>query len=171
MHFLRQRLQPPHAANPLDVDETSAQILGEAVAIAARQRGNPVQSVRADTRRAHHELVHAARLFLARNFCDKVTLHDIARAIFSSPFHLAHVFRRETGGTLHSHLSRLRLCHALDQIADGTPDLTVLALDLGFSSHSHFTQAFRRQFGKPPSEVRRHLSSKLLRELSKNLKA
>src|SRR5438552_861806 len=45
------------------------------------------------------------------NFCDKVTLHDIARAIFSSPFHLAHVFRRETGGTLHSHLSRLRLCY------------------------------------------------------------
>ena len=34
-------------------------------------------------------------------------------------------------------------------------DLTALALDLGFSSHSHFTAAFRRAFGRPPAEFRR----------------
>jgi len=29
--------------------------------------------------------------------------------------------------------------------------LTGLALDLGFSSHSHFTSQFRKQYGKSPS--------------------
>jgi AraC-like DNA-binding protein len=33
-------------------------------------------------------------------------------------------------------------------------DLSALAYALGYSSHSHFTQAFKRAFGRPPSEVR-----------------
>jgi AraC-like DNA-binding protein len=31
--------------------------------------------------------------------------------------------------------------------------LTDLALDLGFSSHSHFTSAFRAYFGRTPSAL------------------
>ena len=34
-------------------------------------------------------------------------------------------------------------------------DLTELAMDLGFSSHSHFSARFRRAFGLTPSEFRR----------------
>ena len=33
-------------------------------------------------------------------------------------------------------------------------DLTMLGLDLGFSSHSHFTTAFRQAYGRSPSEFR-----------------
>jgi AraC-like DNA-binding protein len=33
-------------------------------------------------------------------------------------------------------------------------DLTALAFDLGFSSHSHFSAAFRRAFGCTPSAFR-----------------
>jgi AraC-like DNA-binding protein len=32
--------------------------------------------------------------------------------------------------------------------------LTELALDLGYSSHSHFTDAFRREFGVSPAAFR-----------------
>jgi AraC-like DNA-binding protein len=48
---------------------------------------------------------------------------------------------------------------------EGADDLTALALELGFSSHSHFTDAFRAEFGRAPSRIRRST----LRELSKNL--
>ena len=34
-----------------------------------------------------------------------------------------------------------------------------LALDLGFSDHSHFTNAFREEFGAPPSAFRRVLTA------------
>jgi AraC-like DNA-binding protein len=33
-------------------------------------------------------------------------------------------------------------------------DLAQLALDLGFSSHSHFTTAFRHRFGETPAHFR-----------------
>jgi AraC-like DNA-binding protein len=48
-------------------------------------------------------------------------------------------------------------------------NLTALAFELGFSSHSHFADAFRREFGRTPSEVRRNAGRRTLREMSKNL--
>jgi len=48
---------------------------------------------------------------------------------------------------------RLRLARALDLIAQ-YDDLSALGLDLGFSSHSHFSAAFRAVYGRTPSEFR-----------------
>jgi AraC-like DNA-binding protein len=54
---------------------------------------------------------------------------------------------------------RLRLARALDLIAD-REDFAALALDLGFSSHSHFSAAFRQAYGCTPSEFREALSGR-----------
>jgi AraC-like DNA-binding protein len=54
----------------------------------------------------------------------------------------------------------------LEHLADGKPDLTMLALDLGFSSHAHFSHAFRREFGSAPSRLRS--SPKKLRRFVSN---
>jgi AraC-like DNA-binding protein len=51
-------------------------------------------------------------------------------------------------------VTQLRLARALVELPYST-DITSLALDLGFSSHSHFTLAFRSAFGCTPSEFRR----------------
>jgi AraC-like DNA-binding protein len=40
---------------------------------------------------------------------------------------------------------------ALERVGDHRNNLTQLALDLGYSSHSHFTTAFRAYFALPPS--------------------
>lgn len=90
---------------------------------------------------------------LAVRFREGITLQAIAAEIHYSPFHLSRVFHQQTGKTIHQYLNQLRLRTAFDEILCGQTDLTQLALDLGFSSHSHFTQAFRRTFGKPPSQV------------------
>ena len=55
---------------------------------------------------------------------------------------------------IHRYLTQLRLRSSLERLADGANDLTALALELGFSSHSHFTDAFRREFGHAPSRDR-----------------
>ena len=45
---------------------------------------------------------------------------------------------------------RLRLARALD-LTPEYDDLSALALDLGFSSHSHFAAAFKQAYGRSPS--------------------
>ena len=95
-------------------------------------------------------------------------MHDLARRLHSSAFHLARVFRAETGFTVHGFRQSLRLRSALERLSDHRNDLTALALELGFSSHSHFTERFRNEFGVAPSQVRderlvRHLLQAALR--------
>lgn len=171
LHRLRQNLLNGKMPGALPVEEHATTLLIEAVSEQARLRGRKTEAVRADTRQAHRDLVYAARIVLAKRFREKLTLSEIARAVFSSPFHLARIFRRETGTSLHGHQNRLRLRAALHEIADGARDLTVLALDLGFSSHAHFSHAFQRGFSAAPSEIRTQLSSARLRKLSRIPKA
>lgn len=81
-------------------------------------------------------------------------LADIARGVGSSVFHLSSISSRDVGVPLHRYLTRLRLSAALDRMADDERDLSLVGLEVGFSSHSHFTTAFRREFGRPPQAVR-----------------
>lgn len=99
-------------------------------------------------------LIRCAKGFLDANFRGRLQLADVASAVGSSPAYLTDVFRRFEGAPLHAYLTQLRLGRALLDLPH-TDDLTALALDLGFSSHSHFTFAFRRWFGCTPSEFRR----------------
>jgi AraC-like DNA-binding protein len=90
-------------------------------------------------------------LFLATCYGEKASLDDVGRAAHASPFHLARLFRRDSGLTIHQYRHRLRLRAALARIADGETNLSELALELGFSSHSHLTDVFRAAFGLSPA--------------------
>jgi AraC family transcriptional regulator len=52
-------------------------------------------------------------------------------------------------------LSLPRLRAALDEVLASSRGITDIGIGLGFSSHSHFTAAFRRAFGVTPSGLRR----------------
>lgn len=129
---------------------------------------------RSETTHHHRRIADRTRLYLAARYRGRLTLSDAAEAVGCSAFHLVRLFRRETGLPVHRYLNRLRLCAGLEQLAESRGELTGLALDLGFSSHSHFTDAFRREFGMSPSSFRRELETRrgvaaVLRQVSKNL--
>jgi AraC-like DNA-binding protein len=81
-------------------------------------------------------------------------LGRVAYVLRTSPFHLARVFRAETGFSVDAYQRSLRLRAALERLPTYADGLTTLALELGFSSHSHFTETFRREFGVSPSALR-----------------
>lgn len=97
------------------------------------------------------ELAADAQVIIAGNYAGKLTLEDIAADLHVSPFRLCRAFRQATGGSLHQHVTRLRLAAALEKLPEYRERLTDLALDIGFSSHSHFTHAFHGYFGRTPS--------------------
>jgi len=98
-------------------------------------------------------LIRQAKEFLASELSTDISLSDVGQAVGASPAYLTDVFRREEGVALHQYLTHLRLARALAELPHAD-DLTVLALDLGFSSHSHFSAVFRRVFGLTPSRFR-----------------
>lgn len=86
-------------------------------------------------------------------------IESIAAEAACSPFHLARLFRRYTGMSLRGYRLRLRLALALERLAEGADDLTALALETGFSDHSHLTASFRKVLGAPPSQLRKFLKA------------
>jgi AraC-like DNA-binding protein len=104
-------------------------------------------------RRLFRSLVQHVRAVLADRFDDPPSLVELAALVGLSAPHLCRSFHEMTGMTLRAYRTRLRVLHSLDPVGDGV-DLSRVAQDLGFSSHSHFTHAFRRTFAAAPSEVR-----------------
>jgi len=100
------------------------------------------------------KLVDRAKLVLASDLGRRWTLAAIAAAVGVSPVYLTQVFQQVEGLPLYRYQLQLRLARALDLLGDNA-GLTSLALDLGFSSHSHFSAAFKRAYGQTPSAFQR----------------
>lgn len=98
-------------------------------------------------------LVDRVKLLLAADLGRQWKLADIAAEIGGSPVYLTQAFQQVEGVPLHRYHLRLRLARALDQLAR-CEDVSALAQDLGFSSHSHFAASFKQAYGRTPSEFR-----------------
>jgi AraC family transcriptional regulator len=151
--LLVERLRGSAAQDPLAFEAAVLDLLGEIAAEHARLRGLPPPP--AESSRARRRYVEDAKALLQERFHEKLHLDDISRALYVSTFHLCRLFKEETGMPIHHYLTRLRLRESVEPVLAGRVDLGGLALDLGFSSHSHFTAAFRKEFGVSPREVRK----------------
>jgi AraC family transcriptional regulator len=83
------------------------------------------------------------------------TVDDLAHAVGMGRDRFLAAFRHSFGTTPARYARELRLDRARRRLEASAPDLTELALDLGFASHSHLTAAFRARYGIPPREYRR----------------
>lgn len=138
---------------PLAVEQEVVALIA-AVLRAGVPRAEPEPLV---NRPAHRDLAEAAKAELARDLAVPPRLRELAERLEVSPFHLCRVFRSWTGRTLHEYVIDLRVRAALEDLGETPGDLSRLAHRLGFSSHSHFTAAFRRRMGAPPSRLRTDL--------------
>jgi AraC-like DNA-binding protein len=136
-------------ASRLDFEDALVSLLDRTLATAGgrHQRG-------ADAPRRHRDLVEAARTEVHRDLANTPSLAALADGLGCSPFHLSRVFPHVAGLSLRAYVGRLKARAAAERLAQGARDLTQLALDLGYADHSHFTNAFRREWGVPPSVFR-----------------
>jgi AraC-like DNA-binding protein len=100
------------------------------------------------------KLVDRAKLVLVSDLSRRWTLAEIASEVGGSPVYLTQVFQRLEGMPLYRYQLQLRLARALALLGD-YGDLTSLALELGFSSHSHFSATFKQVYGQTPSAFQR----------------
>ncbi|MGX9143574.1 helix-turn-helix domain-containing protein [Mesorhizobium sp. 128a] len=102
------------------------------------------------------KLVDRAKLVLSSDLSRRWTLAEIAAEVGVSPVYLTQVFQQVEAMPLYRYHLRLRLARALDLLGR-YDNLTTLGMDLGFSSHSHFSAAFRQVYGRTPAEFQRSI--------------
>jgi len=67
-----------------------------------------------------------------------------------SPFHLSRTFSQVTGQTIPQYVRKLRMEKAAELLQSGRFNVTEAALEVGYSSLSHFSQAFCQVIGCCP---------------------
>ena len=153
--LLWRRLQSGEA-DPLEVEEAGVGLLASALRAARRRPQKRVHGLRGRRLRQVERVKEAVSVDPGRRW----TLEALAGLACLSPGHLAHVFRDEVGESVYGYVLRCRLASTLDAVLDAGADLSAIALQSGFASHSHFTARWRQFFGLTPSALRRRAGSR-----------
>lgn len=82
----------------------------------------------------------------------KISLDDVAAAVFLSPSRFAHVFSETVGLPFRRYVLWRRLTRAIIAVGRGKT-LTAAAHGCGFSDSAHLTRACAQMFGLPPSAM------------------
>ncbi len=144
--LFRRLTRCPDSADPLDIEEQVLTLLDGVLSLAYRK--SPPAN-------ASSEALRRVEMLIGRDQDRPLPLSDVAAETKLSPFHLCRAFRRATGTSLHQYRLRLRLSAALEAVCESNKPFVDIALEFGFSSHSHFTSAFRAEYGVTPSGLRR----------------
>ncbi len=116
--------------------------------------GRPASpSARSLSCREHDRMVRA-RDRLDETLDAPPSLAQLARDVGVNDFKLKRDFKRAFGMTVFGYVRDQRLRQAASHLTQGL-SVQAAAMEVGYACPSRFSQAFRRQFGVSPSEVRR----------------
>lgn len=135
----------------LAIEESAIRLVNAAVGANHGVRGELAQS---ELSKREIEVVVAVAEYLNAHYRQPLKLKDIAAHTGYSMFHLCRLFQSQTRTSVHRYLTHLRLLAATELLTETEQSIVRIALDLGFSSHSHFTAAFTRWSGSSPKRVR-----------------
>ncbi len=102
--------------------------------------------------------VMKAKEYIEDNFRFECTLSRIAEHVHVSPNHLHTVFKKKMGVSPLGYVQELRIDAAKQRIMAENGSMLQIALELGFSSQSHFIKVFRQQVGITPSGYRKRMN-------------
>lgn len=89
--------------------------------------------------------------YLEANLAEDISIDDLAAQFFISKYHMMRRFRDETGYTIHGYVTEKRLLLAQQLLEQGLP-MGETALRCGYQEYSTFSRAYKKQFGRSPSE-------------------
>lgn len=103
------------------------------------------------TRRLALDRVAKVREALLADLEQPPELAELAKLCGCNPQYLSRTFSEAAGTTISLYLRRLRIERAAELLSSGRMNASEAALEVGYRSLSHFSQAFREEKGSPPS--------------------
>jgi len=95
-----------------------------------------------------------AKLFIDRNYAERIDAGKIADEACYSKFHFIRTFKSIYGRTPHQYLTHVRIERA-KELLEQEVSVTEACFAVGFDSLGSFTSLFKRRAGVTPSEYQR----------------
>lgn len=109
---------------------------------------------REDTIASHRRAVERVITTARERLCEPISLQDMSRVAYVSPFHFNRVFHQITGLPPNKFISAMRLDEAKRLLLNTNLSITDICFDVGYNSLSTFTRRFTERVGLGPREFR-----------------
>ena len=93
--------------------------------------------------------------YIDQNISNNISVDDLAELLSCSKFYFLREFKKLVGITPYQYLMNKRLEQARILLASPQGNIAAVGLDLGFNDQSHFTRAFKNQFGITPGQFQK----------------
>jgi AraC-like DNA-binding protein len=117
------------------------------------------------TQRLARERVEQAQAVLRERAQNPPGLEELSRMVHCSPYYLSRLFSQEAGVTMQQYLRQIRMEKAAKLLRSGQCNVTEAAMEVGYSSLSHFSSTFHEMFGCCPALYPLKMPAQKLRDI------
>lgn len=93
--------------------------------------------------------------YMEKNYENNISLKNIAVEIGMSPNYFSRFFKKTTGETFYSYLTRMRLYYAHKELINSDVSITEIALNNGFPNVKSFIEAFKKEYKVTPAKYKK----------------
>lgn len=98
--------------------------------------------------------VKNALSYIRKNIGSKILVEDLAAKSSLSLEHFIRVFKKETGDTPNSYVTKTKMERAMVMLATSDAPVKTIALSLGYDDVPYFNRAFKKLLGMTPQQYR-----------------
>lgn len=103
-------------------------------------------------KKAAMKRLEKAFTYIENHYCQKITLDEVAAAVYMSPSYFSSYFRKMTDVGFSEYVTRLRIKQARELLKDPRRSVTDIAMECGFNNISNFYRLYKKYVGKSPRE-------------------
>lgn len=142
-----------YLVKPIDADAVHALLALAKDTLNARE--NAPSAPAAEDKTQTSETARQALEYIEANYARNLSVADIASALHVNPAYLGQIVRRNTGQTIHVHLTRVRVEKACLLLKETAMNISEVAASVGVSDVGYFSLLFARQTGMRPRVYRK----------------
>ncbi len=99
--------------------------------------------------------VEKIKEYIYKNLEHDIRRDDIADAVYLSPGYVSRIFKRETNQSLKEFITEEKMKMARTLIQTTGLPISIIAVKVGYTNFSHFSQLYKKYYNVSPSEERR----------------
>ncbi|MDR0491445.1 MAG: helix-turn-helix domain-containing protein [Oscillospiraceae bacterium] len=102
----------------------------------------------------HSDVIFKTSNYIKKNCAEKLSLDSLAREVFLSKSYLSSIFKRETGVSLTTYITKVRVEKSKKLLLEDNASLAHISSQCGFKDQSYFTKVFKKATGVSPKYFR-----------------
>jgi two-component system response regulator YesN len=114
---------------------------------------NSVRNVR------NQRMVKKAVDYIKSHYKEQLTLDELARQVYLSPFYFSHIFKAEMSATFVEYLTSVRIDAAKAKLQNTVVSIGTIAEEVGYNDVNYFSRVFRKVSGLTPTQYRERMYS------------